>query len=343
MKAAIVAEPGRLVLRDVSMPRIGDYGVLCEILYGATCTGTDGHLIAGRMPFPVNYPTVLGHESIGRVVEVGAKVRNFKPGDHVTRVGMLANPAEGYEVNWGGFAEFGVAQDHWAMCQDGRPQGEWDGFRVNQIVPAGITPGEATMIITWRETLSYTQRMGVGEGHNVLVLGSGGNGLAFAAHAANRGANQVVIIGSEEREQAANEVGVTAYYGYKDEGLMKSIQAGHAEGFDFIIDSLGKKDGLDTVLPLLRSGGTVGIYGLDEVAQCVVHPSRASGGFRYYNGGYDEEETHETVVNLMRKGMLQAAPWLDLENYFSLEDIQCAYDAVAERKMVKALIKIADE
>lgn len=86
MKAAIVERPGELSVREVAEPVMGDYDCLCENLYGATCSGTDLHLIQGRaMPFPVRYPLMLGHETIGRVVKVGAKVEAFSVDDLVTR------------------------------------------------------------------------------------------------------------------------------------------------------------------------------------------------------------------------------------------------------------------
>ena len=53
MKAAIVEKPDVLVVRDVPMPEMGDYFALCEILWGATCSGTDMHIIEGRFPFPL--------------------------------------------------------------------------------------------------------------------------------------------------------------------------------------------------------------------------------------------------------------------------------------------------
>ena len=94
MKAAVIEKPGVLVVKEIPVPEVGDYDALCQLLYGATCTGTDQHLIAGRFPWPVSYPTVLGHESVGRVVQVGAKARNFKVGDLISRVGTPPAPDE---------------------------------------------------------------------------------------------------------------------------------------------------------------------------------------------------------------------------------------------------------
>ena len=341
MRAAIVEKPGVLVVKDIPTPEIGEYDALCELLYGATCTGTDQHIIFGRLPWKVKYPTILGHESIGRVVEVGQKVRNFRKGDLVTRVGTLPSPRGEFGVTWGGFAEFGIARDHWAMREDGLPQAEWNDFRVNQIVPPEFDPAASTMIITWRETLSYLSRMGVGQGISLLIIGSGGNGLSFVAQAKNLGATRITMVGNAKRENIAQEAGVTDYFDYKADNLMSVIAEDCSDGFDFIIDAVGKRGQMDKFLPLLKPGGTVGIYGIDDYDECQINPRNAPGTFTYYNGGYDEEETHNTVVSFMEKGLLNADLWLDLEHPFLLEEINKAFEAVRQRKMVKALVNLA--
>jgi L-iditol 2-dehydrogenase len=119
MKAAIVESAGKLVVRDLPEPKHGDYEARCELLFGSVCAGTDTHLVNAHPPFCywVKYPIILGHESVGRVVAVGAKVRNLKPGDVITRVGC---PAVGdVTPGWGGFAQAGIATDWRAMQEDG--------------------------------------------------------------------------------------------------------------------------------------------------------------------------------------------------------------------------------
>ncbi len=343
MKVAVVHQPGQLAVVELPVPKPGDYEVLCRIEAGATCTGTDQHLIAGRFPWPVKYPTILGHESIGRVVEIGNHVRNIKVGDLITRVGMPPPSDGSYQAHWGGYAEFGIARDHWAMQEDGLPAAEWQPYRVNQILPADFDPAAATMIITWRETLSYLTRMGIGEGATVLISGSGGNGLAFAAHAANRGAMQVTMIGSPARENTARAIGVSNYYNYQDgaASIIEQISRNPPDGYDYIIDAVGKRGELDAILPLLKHGGVVGIYGIDEWGQCTLNPTRARGTFTFYNGGYDEEETHTQVVSDIQSGKLDASHWLDLEHPYPLTDIQKAFDDLRARKMIKAVIQCA--
>jgi L-iditol 2-dehydrogenase len=341
MKAAIIERPGELVVREVHDPGIGDYEALCEVLCGATCTGTDGHLIHGRFPWgPIHYPTVLGHESVGRVIACGSKVRNYQMGDLVTRVGAPASPQGEYASNWGGFAELGIARDHWAMQADGLPAAEWKGSRWNQVLPSHFDPAAATMLTTWRETLSYLTRMGFKVGSTLLIIGSGGVGLSYAAHAAILGAARVAMIGSANRAETAHTLGVTDFFDYRAEKLAEEVRGACSEPFDFIIDAIGGRSSLDGVLSLVRPGGTVGIYGIDEYWSWQINPGRVRGGFIFYNGGYDEAETHQHVVEMVLQGKLNACHWLNLANPYPLDDIAAAFSALERRELVKALIRI---
>lgn len=60
-------------------PRAGE--VLVEIKATGVCH-TDAYTLSGMDPEGL-FPTILGHEGAGVVVEVGAGVRSLKPGDHV--------------------------------------------------------------------------------------------------------------------------------------------------------------------------------------------------------------------------------------------------------------------
>lgn len=346
MKAAIVERPGVLTVRDVPVPQIGEYDALCMLLYGATCTGTDQHLISGRFPWQLNYPTILGHESIGQVVAVGDKVRNFHVGDLVTRVGTPAPPNSGLDVNWGGYAEYGIAKDHWAMRDDGLPQNVWSAYRINQRLPADFDPAAATMIITWRETLSYLTRilalLPADKHKSILIVGSGGNGLAYAGHASNLGFETVAMLGSAIRETVARAIGATAYYNYRDDNAMAAMKSANPSGYDVIIDAVGQAAQLDNALPLLSADGMVGIYGIDEWGKCTLNPTRARGTFTFYNGGYDEAETHEQVVQYIQQDKLSAKHWLDLDHPYALEDINQAFEALHARKMIKAVVRLTD-
>jgi threonine dehydrogenase-like Zn-dependent dehydrogenase len=338
MRAAVVEGPDRLVVRDIPEPQVGQYDALCEILYGAMCSGTDTHIVACNFPYLSPLPTVLGHESIARVVKTGPKVRHLREGDLVTRVGTVATGP--YSVTWGGFAELGIATDARAAEADGLPPRQWARGRPQRVLPPGTDPAAATMIITWRETLSYATRIGIAAGRRVLVIGSGGNGLAYVAHAANAAARQVVMIGSPLRETAARKAGATDYVSYQAQDAVQIVRGICPDGFDIVIDAVGKVGLADLGLSLLRPGGTIGIYGIDDFGRLRLNPDSARGTFTFYRGGYDEPETHEQVVGLFQAGRLDASIWLDLDHPFELEDIPEAVEATRRREVIKALVRI---
>jgi len=273
-------------------------------------------------------------------MKLGSKVRNYKIGDLVTRVGAPGGLKPGLSSNWGGFAELGIAVDHRAMKDDGIEQSKWGYQRINQVLPSDIDVRAATLIITWRETFSYISRMGAGKGDRVLIMGSGGNGLAFASHARNLGASIVVVAGNPERKETALKAGATHYVDYKESDLAGAIRNAGVAQVDKIIDSVGKKGQADRMLPLLKTGGSFGVYGVDELKSYTLNPMGGQGSFTIFNGGYEESEAHDSVLKFMKEGKLDASVWLDFNKIFTLDQIADALKAVRERRYVKALVKI---
>jgi len=342
MKAALIQAPGRLTLENLPVPVAGDYEVVCELLWGTICSGTDSHILDGSFPWIGPLPTVPGHESIGRVIEIGPKVRHYRVGDLVTRVGMPPRPDLGISVTWGGFAEYGIAKDHWAMAADGMPASQWEAFRVHQILPTGIDPRIAPLFITWRETYSYLLRRGIRPGHSVLIVGSGGNGLSFACHAANEGVDPLVMIGSPRlREMAETRVGVSHYLDYRSPDLGERLREIRPEGFDFILDAIGKREMMESLLPHLKPWGHYALYGLDDYGHFQLNPLRSRHPFTLHPpGDYDEAETHQRVSEACLSGRLDPTLWLDTETGFTLDTLAEAFQAVRERRTLKALVRL---
>ena len=340
MKAAVVTKTFDLEIWDVPVPKVGAYDVLCKMEYGATCGGTDLRLMRGEHPNPVSYPAILGHESVGRVVEIGPKVKNFRCGDLVTRVGAPAGLLDGLGVSWGGFAEYGIAKDHWQMRKDGLERPQWDRNRVNQVVPPGIDSKTAPMMITWRETLSYARRIGVREGRRILVIGSGANALALAVHSYNAGA-QVWVVGSPAKETIFRRYPIQGYFSYRDEALVERFRALGPEQVDLILDGVGAMDVVNKLLFCLREYGQVGIYGWNDRGKRGIDIFSASNTIMLYGNGYDEEEAHGDVSAMILQGRLRAEDWYDTSCPVKLEDIASAYQALKQHKALKYLIRLS--
>jgi threonine dehydrogenase-like Zn-dependent dehydrogenase len=82
MRAVVYRSVGDIGLEDVPEPRIeAPTDAIVRITTTAIC-GTDLHLIRGTLP-GMKPGTVLGHEAVGVVEEVGRDARNLRPGDRV--------------------------------------------------------------------------------------------------------------------------------------------------------------------------------------------------------------------------------------------------------------------
>ncbi len=82
IKAAVAFEAGKpLTIETVHLDNPKEGEVLVEIKATGVCH-TDAYTLSGADPEGL-FPTILGHEGAGVVVEVGAGVKSLKPGDHV--------------------------------------------------------------------------------------------------------------------------------------------------------------------------------------------------------------------------------------------------------------------
>ncbi|KTD17301.1 zinc-dependent alcohol dehydrogenase [Legionella jordanis] len=82
MRALVYHGIGNIRFEEVSKPTIqDDYDAIVKITTSAIC-GTDLHFIRGTVG-PMKKGTILGHEAVGVVEEVGSAVKNFREGERV--------------------------------------------------------------------------------------------------------------------------------------------------------------------------------------------------------------------------------------------------------------------
>lgn len=115
MKAIVFHDTGDIRLDDVDDPRIEQpTDAILRITASAIC-GTDLHFIRGTMP-GVEPGTVLGHEAVGVIEEVGPDVRNLKPGDRVVVGSTIAC----------GYCSY-CRSGYYAQCDNANPNGAQAG------------------------------------------------------------------------------------------------------------------------------------------------------------------------------------------------------------------------
>jgi threonine dehydrogenase-like Zn-dependent dehydrogenase len=115
MKAVVYHGVGDIRLEDVPEPAIQDPTDAIVRLTATAICGTDLHMIRGTMPGMAE-GTVLGHEGVGVVEEVGADVRNLRPGDRVVVPSTIACGVCSY-----------CRKGYYAQCDNANPQGHRAG------------------------------------------------------------------------------------------------------------------------------------------------------------------------------------------------------------------------
>ncbi len=115
MKAVVFHGVGDIRWEDVAEPKIeAPTDAIVRITASAIC-GTDLHMVRGTMPGMVP-GTILGHEGVGIVEEVGANARNLKRGDRVVIPSTIACGSCAY-----------CRSGYFAQCDDANPNGHQAG------------------------------------------------------------------------------------------------------------------------------------------------------------------------------------------------------------------------
>lgn len=344
MKAAVVTDNRHIQVQDIPAPRVGPYDALVQIITCGVCTGTDLHILHGNFPWLIPHPFVLGHESIGRVVSVGERVRHLKEGDLVLRPVSFRSgdhSSTGLGAMWGGYAELGLVADARAILEDAddRSSAELPQFSMaQQVVPPDFDPVDAGMFITFKETLSWTHQLGSLVNKSVVVLGTGPVGLCFTRIAKYLGARPVIAVGRREaRLSLAAEMGADDTINTSEEGLAAAIKdRTGGQGADFIIEAIGNTDVLRQAVPGLTNGGEIAVYGVPPSLETSVTWAETAPNWmlRFIKPG--EETVHELALDLVRLG------FIDLKSFVSdvlpLSRIDEAFRRIEQKDALKIVI-----
>jgi threonine dehydrogenase-like Zn-dependent dehydrogenase len=338
MKSVIAVHPGHLEILDTPMPKPGPYQALVKTECACLCNRTDSELLHGNFPgMEDKFPFALGHESVGIVTAVGEKVRNFAVGDRAVGGLNFDLQMESVDSGWGGFGEYTLANDHAAMVEDGVAN-EADGwvevYEIQTKVDADIPPQEAVLLCTWREVLGAFRDFHLQPGDDVLIYGAGPVGLSFVKLGRLFGLRWIGIVDrhADKRAKAISFGADAAFEPGKIETPGK---------LDAVIDAVGHPDILQQGLPLLRRGGSHCIYGV--LTQPVMHLDKTKGDFNFnvlvhqWPTRKYERESQPQLCQWIREGRLTSANFIT--HTFPLQDIHLAFDEVARRGVIKALIE----
>ena len=255
MKAIVWHGIGDIRLDEVPDPSIeGANDAIIEITNSAIC-GTDLHLVRGTMG-GTREGTVLGHEAVGVVREVGPGVRNFRPGERVV-VGSTIGCGSCSYCRAGYYSQCDVANPNGKTAGTaffGGPEttGAFDGLQaqyaripfanVNLVKsPESVIDEQAIMISDIWPTAWFGARLAeVGDGDVVAVFGAGPVGLFAVLSAFRQGAGRVIVVdGHADRLDAARRLGGEAINFNEEDPVAVLLDITGGAGPDRVIDAVG--------------------------------------------------------------------------------------------------------
>lgn len=331
MKGIFVVDKDQTAILELPEPEIRPFDALVQVEACGICNSTDHKIIEGEF-VSGSFPILLGHESVGRVIEVGERVKSFRVGDRVLRSRLedAHVPFPGGRSCWGGFVERAIVTDVWA-----RQDVPYNAFpHPQQIVPSHIPPAEAVAMITLKETLNCLHHSDVEPGQSLAIVGTGPVGQTLTLFAHLSSIHPLVVFGRRpEWRETFVRLGADAYVsGDVFPPTVQAILGGG--GFDRAIEAVGSRAALTRCLQVVKAEGRVNLYGV--VPKSEPYLAREEGDPRVFRGLVAEAEEHAQLLAWVQEGRIDLARWVSHQMPWT--DYRRGFDMIAAKQASKVVL-----
>ncbi len=344
MKALVYHGPGERAWEQVPDPTILEPTDAIVRIESSTICGSDLHILKGDVP-EVKPGTVLGHEAVGTVVEIGAAVTTITPGDRVL-VSCITSC---------GRCRF-CKEAHYGLCTGG---GGWIfGHLINGLqaelarvpfadtsvykVPEALTNEQVLFLA---DILPTAYEVGVLNGRvepgdTVAIVGAGPIGLAAIMTAKLHTPGRIVAIDlADARLAKALDFGAdVAINNGSEDAVERVMQLTDGLGADCAIEAVGMPQTFELCTELIRPGGRVANVGVHG-ACATLHLEKLWIRDVMITTGLVDTSTTPKLMKLIEGGRLDPSPFAT--HHFSLDQTEQAYDvfgAAAETHALKVVL-----
>ncbi|HEX2825854.1 MAG TPA: NAD(P)-dependent alcohol dehydrogenase [Burkholderiales bacterium] len=345
MKAAVFERPGRIVLREKPIPRVGPTDALLRITTTTIC-GTDVHILKGE--YPVAPGLTIGHEPVGVIEAVGSAVVGYTPGQRaiagaITPCGQCNTCLDGQHSHCGG-----------------KLMGGWrfgntiDGCQAEYVlvpnadanlapIPDGLTDEQVLMCPDIMSTgFSGAESGSVRIGDAVAVFAQGPIGLCATAGAKLRGATLIVAVDTlPERLAMAKRMGADVVLDYRKTDVVPEImRLTGGRGVDVAIEALGTQQTFESCLRVLKPAGVLSSLG--------VYSGKLELPLDAFAAGLGDHKVITTLCPGGKERMRRLMNVIDSDRVdlgglvthrFKLDQIEEAYDLFANQR--DGVVKVA--
>ena len=272
---------GRRDVRVESVPEPGPPGpheVRLRVLRGALC-GTDaGEYAYGPIMVPLTWrhpasghegPTIIGHEFVGAVEEVGSGVGTLRPGDRVVPgAGMWCGACA-----WCRAGRTNLCADYYTLglnAHGGLAEQVNVPARMCRPVPDACGDDAAAMAQPLAVALHAVDRARVASGDVAVLIGVGGIGRFTLAGLVARGAHVVALDIDDDRLADARRAGAAHAFDARRDDLDACLhEALGGEPVDVVVEASGAPDSPALAQRLVARGGRVLLVGLQKAPRPV--------------------------------------------------------------------------
>jgi alcohol dehydrogenase len=340
MKALVYHGPGKRSWDTVPEPVIECASDAIVRIDATTICGTDLHILKGDVP-ETKPGTILGHEAVGTVVEVGSAVGTVVKGDHVLLSCVSACGRCAY-----------CKQGRYGACTGG---GGWIfGHTINGLqaeyarvpfadtsvykIPNGLSDEQVLLL---SDILPTAYEVGVlngkvAPGDTIAVVGAGPIGLAAILTARLFSPGKIIAIDlADGRLARAKTFGadVTINNGARD-AVAAVMALTDGLGVDVAIEAVGVPSTFELCAELVRPGGRVANVGVHG-HPATLHLEKLWSRDVTITTGLVDTYSIPRLLNLIQGGRLDPAVFVT--HRFAMDGVMEAYDAFADAGRTGAL------
>ncbi|MFZ2050498.1 MAG: zinc-dependent alcohol dehydrogenase family protein [Solirubrobacteraceae bacterium] len=340
MKALVYHGPGQRGWDTVEDPTILDPTDAIVRIDTTTICGTDLHILKGDVP-ETTPGTILGHEAVGTVQEVGAGVSTVAPGDHVLLSCVSACGRCRY-----------CKESRYGQCLGG---GGWIfGHTINGVqaeyarvpfadnsvykIPEGLSDEQVLFLA---DILPTSFEVGVlngmvAPGDTVAIVGAGPIGLAAILTAKLFTPGRIVAIDmADARLASAERFGAdTTINNSREDAKAQIMELTDGLGADVAFEAVGVPDTFELCTELIRAGGRVANIGVHGHS-AHLHLEKLWIRDVTITTGLVDTFSIPQLLRLIASGRLD--PSLFATHHFALGDTMAAYDTFADAANTNAL------
>lgn len=350
MKALVYHGGGTIRVEDVPKPEIqGPEDAVMRVTTTAIC-GSDLHILHGFLP--VDPGTVIGHEFVGVVEEVGSAVTKVKPGDKVL---SMAGVNCGRCRNCRNRLIFACENGGIFGC--GPMFGNLPGVQAEyarvlyadetlEKIPEGLSDEQVLFVGDILAT-AYTGVVGVNPdgrgiqpGSVVAIFGAGPVGLCTVAVARLFGASRIIVSDMEAyRLEVAGRMGADNVINITQADPVASIMdITGGRGADLVVEAAGSREAFANCLAAAAIGGTVSVVGVISEPVEITFQQIIPKNITIQTGLANVIHT-KRLVSLIQAGKLDLTPLIT--HRLPLEEAVRAYE-IFDKKLdgaIKVILK----